>query len=68
MFRSQVSCIAMNGSSTLLASGQAGAQSMVRVWDVNTTECFAMFKTHAHSLHCLRWELTSIYYFKVLSL
>ena len=54
MFRSQVSCIAMNGSSTLLASGQAGAQSMVRVWDVNTTECFAMFKTHAHSLHCLR--------------
>ena len=45
----------LNGLTTLLVSGQTGPQSVVRVWKLQTAECLAMFKTHAHSLSCLRY-------------
>lgn len=49
----KVSCISMTGNSTMLASGQTGNLSVVRVWKFMTGECLAMCKTHVHSLHCL---------------
>ncbi|XP_013393034.1 WD repeat-containing protein 90-like [Lingula anatina] len=52
----KVSSLALNGNSTLLASGQTGQQSVVRVWRFQTGECLAMFKTHVHSLHCLSFS------------
>ncbi|KAK3091415.1 hypothetical protein FSP39_019740, partial [Pinctada imbricata] len=50
----KVSAISTNESCSLLASGQTGTMSVVRVWKYQTGECLAMCKTHAHSLHSLR--------------
>ncbi|CAH1794798.1 unnamed protein product [Owenia fusiformis] len=52
----KVSCISLNGSSDRLASGQTGTQSVVRVWDFESTQCLAMFKTHSHSINCLSFS------------
>ncbi|KAJ8318923.1 hypothetical protein KUTeg_004014 [Tegillarca granosa] len=52
----KVSCISMTGNSNLLASGQTGPLSVVRIWKFQTGECLAMSKMHAHSLHCLRFS------------
>lgn len=49
----KVSCIALNSDSTLLASGQTGSQSVVRLWRFNSGECLAIFRTHSHSVGCL---------------
>ena len=51
---SQVSCLSLNHAGTLLASGQTGPLSVVRVWKFETTQCLAMFKTHSQGLHTLR--------------
>lgn len=52
----KVSCLSLNGSSTLLASGQTGTQAVVRVWKFSSAECLAMFKTHTHSLSSLSFS------------
>ncbi|XP_056017616.1 WD repeat-containing protein 90-like isoform X2 [Ostrea edulis] len=52
----KVSCIGLNGAGTLLASGQMGPLSVVRIWKFDTGECMAMTKTHAHSLHSLSFS------------
>ncbi|XP_053384270.1 WD repeat-containing protein 90-like isoform X2 [Mercenaria mercenaria] len=52
----KVSVIAMTGNSELLASGQTGQLSVVRIWRVLTGECLALCKTHAHSLSCLSFS------------
>ncbi|XP_074646351.1 WD repeat-containing protein 90-like [Tubulanus polymorphus] len=49
----KVSCLSFNGASTLLASGQTGHQSAVRVWNFKTRECLALFKAHVHTLSTL---------------
>ncbi|XP_051635803.1 WD repeat-containing protein 90 isoform X7 [Manacus candei] len=50
----KVSALAFNGSSTLLASAQAGPWGVGRLWDFRTGTCLAVFKTHVHSL----WSLS----------
>lgn len=52
----KVSCVGLNGAGTLLASGQTGPLSVVRIWKFDTGECMAMTKTHAHSLHTLSFS------------
>ncbi|KFQ55786.1 WD repeat-containing protein 90, partial [Nestor notabilis] len=52
----KVSALAFNGSSTLLASAQAGPWSVVRLWDFPTGSCLSMFKTHVHSLLSLSFS------------
>uniref|UniRef100_A0A672TSY4 WD repeat domain 90 n=1 Tax=Strigops habroptila TaxID=2489341 RepID=A0A672TSY4_STRHB len=52
----KVSALAFNGSSTLLASAQAGPRSVVRLWDFPTGSCLSMFKTHVHSLLSLSFS------------
>ncbi|KAK7508050.1 hypothetical protein BaRGS_00001015, partial [Batillaria attramentaria] len=49
----KVSCLALNSNSTILASGQTGQMSVVRIWKFQSGECLSMCKTHAHSLFCL---------------
>ncbi|KAK7112108.1 WD repeat-containing protein 90-like isoform X2 [Littorina saxatilis] len=49
----KVSCLSQNGSSTVLASGQTGLMSVVRLWKFQTGECLSMCKVHAHSLFSL---------------
>lgn len=50
----QVSAITMTGNTELMASGQTGPLSVVRIWKVLSGECLALCKTHAHSLSALR--------------
>ncbi|KAM9015938.1 WD repeat-containing protein 90 isoform 1-T1 [Ara ararauna] len=52
----KVSALAFNGSSTLLASAQAGPRSTVRLWDFPTGSCLSVFKTHVHSLLSLSFS------------
>ncbi|KAM3917263.1 WD repeat-containing protein 90 [Leptodactylus fuscus] len=52
----KVSVLAFNGSCSLLASGQTGSLSMVRLWDFEKGNCLAMFRTHAHSMSCLSFS------------
>ncbi|XP_069124737.1 WD repeat-containing protein 90-like isoform X4 [Argopecten irradians] len=52
----KVSCISLTGNSSLLASGQTGSLSAVRIWKFQTGECLAMCKTHVHSLHSLSFS------------
>ncbi|XP_074742639.1 WD repeat-containing protein 90 isoform X2 [Strix uralensis] len=52
----KVSALAFNGNSTLLASAQAGALSVVRLWDFPTGSCLSVFKTHVQSLLSLSFS------------
>ncbi|KAM6077548.1 WD repeat-containing protein 90 isoform 2-T2 [Theristicus caerulescens] len=52
----KVSALAFNGNSTLLASAQAGALSVVRLWDFPTGSCLSVFKTHVRSLLSLSFS------------
>ncbi|KAM9372410.1 WD repeat-containing protein 90 [Phaethornis superciliosus] len=52
----KVSALAFNGSSTLLASAQAGLLGVVRLWDFPTGSCLSVFKAHIHSLSCLSFS------------
>ena len=54
----QVSCIALNGAGSVLASGQTGPLSLVRLWGVESGRCLALFKTHSSGLHTLRYSHT----------
>ncbi|ESP04065.1 hypothetical protein LOTGIDRAFT_230310 [Lottia gigantea] len=52
----KISAVAITGNSSLLASGQTGSMSLVRVWRFHNAECLSMCKTHAHSLHSLSFS------------
>ncbi|XP_064886977.1 WD repeat-containing protein 90 isoform X1 [Columba livia] len=52
----KVSALAFNGSSTLLASAQAGSLSVVRVWDFPTGTCLSVFKSHVRSVLSLSFS------------
>ncbi|KFQ12750.1 WD repeat-containing protein 90, partial [Leptosomus discolor] len=52
----KVSALAFNGTSTLLASAQAGPLSVVRLWDFPTGSCLSVFKTHVRSLLSLSFS------------
>ncbi|BFZ03507.1 hypothetical protein BsWGS_06545 [Bradybaena similaris] len=52
----KVSCLAQTASSSLLASGQTGQMSVVRVWKYLSGECLAIGKAHVHSLSCLSFS------------
>ena len=54
VFIGQVSCLALDGKSDVLASGQTGQESVVRLWRIQTGECLSLVQTHTHSLHCVR--------------
>ncbi|XP_056153043.1 WD repeat-containing protein 90 [Lampris incognitus] len=52
----KVSALAFDGNTTVLASGQTGKHSVVRVWDFFKGNCLTMFRTHAHSLSSLSFS------------
>lgn len=39
----------------MLASAQARAPSMVRLWDVCSGDCLSLFRTPTHTISALRW-------------
>lgn len=57
----KVSCLAMNASNTIVASGQTGQFSLVRLWDFQTRKCLAIFRNHDHSLNLLEFSSCSNY-------
>ncbi|XP_023792232.1 WD repeat-containing protein 90 [Cyanistes caeruleus] len=52
----KVSVLAFSGSSTLLASAQAGPRSVGRLWDFPTGTCLCLFKTYLQSLVSLSFS------------
>uniref|UniRef100_S4RMK2 WD repeat domain 90 n=1 Tax=Petromyzon marinus TaxID=7757 RepID=S4RMK2_PETMA len=52
----KVTALTMNGASTLLASAQAGAVSLLRVWDFSSGECLSVFTPHLHALSSLSFS------------
>ncbi|CAL1536659.1 unnamed protein product [Lymnaea stagnalis] len=52
----KVSCLAFTANSSLLASGQTGSMSVVRVWKYPSGECLSISKAHDHSLSCLSFS------------
>ncbi|TSL82524.1 WD repeat-containing protein 90 [Bagarius yarrelli] len=49
----KVSALALNSSSSLLASAQTGTHCLVRLWNYNKGETLTIIRTHTHSLHSL---------------
>ncbi|XP_026782452.3 WD repeat-containing protein 90 isoform X1 [Pangasianodon hypophthalmus] len=49
----KVSALALNSSSSLLASAQTGTHCLVRLWSYSKGEALTIIKTHTHSLHSL---------------
>uniref|UniRef100_A0A8C3DA31 WD repeat-containing protein 90 n=1 Tax=Corvus moneduloides TaxID=1196302 RepID=A0A8C3DA31_CORMO len=52
----KVSVLAFSGSSTLLASAQAGPRGVGRLWDFPTGTCLCLFKTYLQSLVSLSFS------------
>ena len=52
----KVSCLAMNPDNSLIASGQTGQFSLIRLWDFQSRKCLAIFRHHDHSLHLLEFS------------
>lgn len=52
----KVACIALSHDNRLIASGQSGPFSIVRLWDFDTRKCLAIFRNHDHSLCLLEFS------------
>ncbi|KAK2097187.1 WD repeat-containing protein 90 [Saguinus oedipus] len=53
----KVSALALDGGSSLLASAQAGAPSMMRLWDFHTGGCLSLFRSPMHAVCSLRIQV-----------
>ncbi len=51
-----ISCLALNDDNSLIASGQSGPFSLVRLWHFATRRCLSIFRNHDHSLHLLQFS------------
>ncbi|ROI16431.1 WD repeat-containing protein 90 [Anabarilius grahami] len=52
----KVSALALNGSSTVLASAQMGANSLIRLWSYSGGVCQTIIPTHTHALNLLSFS------------
>ncbi|CAF0967584.1 unnamed protein product [Brachionus calyciflorus] len=52
----RVSCVALSPDNSLIASGQTGPYSLVRLWDFQTRKCLSIFRHHDHSLNLLEFS------------
>lgn len=52
----KVSCLSLTSNGSLLASGQTGKMSTVRVWKFSSGECLTIGKVHVHSLACVSFS------------
>ena len=50
----QVSAITFNGNTSILASGQLGQSTVIRIWRYHSGDSIAIFNSQVRSLHCLR--------------
>ncbi|WIA09056.1 hypothetical protein OEZ85_008470 [Tetradesmus obliquus] len=54
----QLGCIAWSASGEHVATGEAGSNSAILVWDWNSSKCLAELKAHKHSVACVRFSQT----------
>ncbi|XP_048030728.1 WD repeat-containing protein 90 isoform X2 [Megalobrama amblycephala] len=52
----KVSALALNASSTVLASAQMGANSLIRLWSYSGGVCQTIIPTHTHALNLLSFS------------
>jgi WD40 repeat protein len=52
----QISCLAINSDNTILASGQTGPYSLIRLWNFKTRKCISILRNHDHSLYLLEFS------------
>ncbi|XP_053527570.1 WD repeat-containing protein 90 isoform X4 [Artibeus jamaicensis] len=52
----KVSALALDGSSSLLASAQARPPSMLRLWDFQTRDCLSLFRSPVHNVCSLSFS------------
>lgn len=52
----KISCLSITNNSSLLASGQTGAYSEVRIWNFESGSCIAWSQVHNHSLSILSFS------------
>jgi hypothetical protein len=57
----RVSCLTISPDSSIIASGQAGPYSLVRLWDFQTRKCISIFRNHDHSLYLLEYSFCGNY-------
>jgi WD repeat-containing protein 90 len=57
----KIAAVAVSPDGSTIASGQSGPFACVRLWDINTTKCVAMFRQHEHSLSILEWSSCGAY-------
>ena len=50
----QVSALAFDGQTDILASAQTGSPSVIRIWKYHSRKCTAMFRAEVHDVHCIR--------------
>ena len=50
----QVSALAFDGHTDILASAQTGSPSVIRIWKYHSRKCAAMFRAEVHNVHCIR--------------
>ena len=51
----------MTVDNSMIASGQSGQFSLVRLWDFQTRKCLTVFRNHDHSLHILEFSKCTNY-------
>lgn len=57
----RVACVALSPDGALVASGQAGAFALVRIWHFETQKCVAIFRNHDNSLQQLEFSACGRY-------
>ena len=52
----KISCLALSPDNSIIASGQTGPYSLVRLWDFQSRKCLSIFRNHEHSLYLLEYS------------
>lgn len=52
----KVSCLSISPDNSIIASGQTGPYSLIRLWDFQTKKCLSIFRHHDHSLSLVEFS------------
>ena len=52
----KVSCLSLSPDNQIMATGQTGPHSLVRLWNFQTRKCLSIFRSHDHLLYLLEYS------------
>jgi WD40 repeat protein len=52
----KVTCLSLTFDGQLMASGQTGPHSLIRLWDFQSRKCLSIFRGHDHSLSLIEFS------------